>query len=643
LFLLAPVWCRSQSVVSLGPWNLISVNGEVDLKGQYRQLESSFNEVWEDQRSTYLQGGIKLNTRSYFWGRDVIQLDLSGAYSPEMREEDYIVSPDRSEVRTLKKVDLRTTLCNNKPVTVQGFFNFDQNYFNRELLTNVRSNNMLWGGMVSAYNKILPLTVTYRNLKWDQHETQTGRNFSMDQENLQVRASKSFGSRDRNELIYFRNDYLYTYAGLHRTQHLTNQLALNNNVYFDPGRKYNLNSRISWYDQEGSFSFRRFEVLEGVTFQLPHRLRFTANLNLFNLKDLNQELGQKRIRTGLEHRLFESLTSRVFFEYARLNQHAGFVLDERDTRGGFEIRYTKKIPTGTLNLNYRYYRHHHGTEGETGFLVVLNEEKVLSDDAVVLISKPYVDRGSVVIKDASGAIIYQENFDYMLIERANYIEIQRVPGGLIPENGNVFVDYTYRQPGTYAFAENHSHFSINLMLLHRLLELYYHYTVQNYPRVEEGELLTLNYYHQHVYGVRFHLGFIRGGVESDIYRSTIIPYRMWRYYIDMNWNIRSRLQVTANGNIRDYRMIADEVDQLYAHISGKITYRVKPRTNLSISGGYLHNRGRNIDMDLLTSRIELRSVFRKMHAGVGIEIYRRNYMQSKFIFNGGYIQVTRKF
>jgi hypothetical protein len=48
-------------------------------------------------------------------------------------------------------------------------------------------------------------------------------------------------------------------------------------------------------------------------------------------------------------------------------------------------------------------------------------------------------------------------------------------------------------------------------------------------------------------------------------------------------------------------------------------------------------------MDLLTSRIEFRTVFRKLHLAVGLELYRRNYLQSNFMFNGGYIQVTRKF
>ncbi len=633
----------SQPVLRWGPWTLQAVSGEVGFRGQYRQLESAFNEVEEDQRSSYLTGGIKLQTSSYLWDPDVIRIDLGGAYSPEARDEKYIAVPDRSEVRTLKKVDLRTTFCNNRPVTLQGFFNYDQNYFNRELLTNVRSENLLWGGMISLNNRILPLSVTYRNTAWDQRETQTGRHFQMDQENIQVRASRSFGSRDKNELIYSRNNYLYTYSGLHQTAHLTNRVALNNNIYLDSAKNYSLNSRITFYDQSGTTSFNRFEVLEGIMFRLPHHLRLTANWNLFRLKDPVQELNQNRIRAELQHQLFKSLTSRIFAEYGKVGQQAGLSHDEQDVRGGVDLRYTKKIPTGTLQLAYRYYRHRHRTEGESGTVRVLNEEQVLTDGSVTLLNRPYVELPSVVVRDVSGAIIFQPEFDYTLIQRASYVEIQRIPGGQIPDNGSVYIDYTYRQPGTFSYGSNNNYFSASVQLFNRLVELYYHYAVQDYPRVVDGDLLTLNYYHQHVYGIRFDLGMARAGIESDLYRSSIIPYRMWRYYLDMNWNLHSRLLVTVNGNVRDYRMIADEVDQLYANASGKLTWTIRPGMRWSLSGGYLRQRGRNIDLDLLTSRTEFTTSYRSLYLSVGLEMYRRIYRESQFIFNGAYVQITRRF
>jgi hypothetical protein len=384
-------------------------------------------------------------------------------------------------------------------------------------------------------------------------------------------------------------------------------------------------------------------VLEGISLQLPYQLRWTANLNLFNLKDPVQLMDQKRIRTDLQHQLFKSLTSRVSLEYSRLYRRSELTHHEQDILGGFDLRYTKKIPTGTLNINYRYERHQHRTEGETGTMRVLNEEQVLEDGTVVLLDKPYAEISSVVVKDATGAMIYQENFDYILVQRASYIEIQRIPGGQIPDLGYVLIDYTYLQPGNYSYGANNHQFNISLLLFKRFLELYYRYALQDYPRVEEGDLLTLNYYHQHVYGVRFDLGAARGGIESDLYKSSIIPYRMWRYYLDLNWNFRSRLQVTLNGNLRDYKMIADEVDQLYANVSGKITYHFRPQMNVSLAAGYLHQQGRNIDMDLLTSRAEFRSNFRKLQMSVGLEIYRRNYRESEFAFNGVYLQLTRRF
>ena len=89
----------------------------------------------------------------------------------------------------------------------------------------------------------------------------------MDQELVEARASKSFGSRDRSELVYAHHDYLYRYAEIHETAHLIDRFAFNNSVFFDAKRKHNLNSRFSWYNQEGTTSFRRVEILEGLTMQ----------------------------------------------------------------------------------------------------------------------------------------------------------------------------------------------------------------------------------------------------------------------------------------------------------------------------------------------------------------------------------------
>lgn len=642
-FFLLPAWGISHAQSSLGIWQLRHISGELDLKGQYRQLESSFNEVYEDQRSTYLLSGLKINTSSHLWDKDIILIDLGGAYSPELRDEKYLTVPDRSEVRTLKKVDLKTTLFNNKPVSLQGFFNYDQSYFNRELLTNVRSNNRQWGGILSLNTRFLPLTLTYRNQRWDQEEIQTGRMFYMDQESIQARTSKSFGSRDRTELLYSHNNYLYRYAELHQTSHLIDRFSLNNNVFFDEARKYNLNSRFIWYNQDGTTSFSRIELQEGLTLRLPHQFKGMVHFNLYRLNDPLQIWDQKKFRAALEHKLYKSLTTRIFLDYTRIRQEAVSLHTESDARGGIDLKYTKKIPGGILNLGYRYYRQSHSTEGEQGLRQVLNEPQVLSDGGFTLLNKPYVELASVLVKDVTGTIVYQENFDYTLIPRGSYVEIQRIPGGLIPNQGEVNVDYTYIQPGSYSYGANNHQFQASLLLFRRMLELYYRYGEQDYPKVNQGDLLTLNFYRQHVLGVRLDLGMARAGIETDQYDSNIIPYRMMRYYLDVNWNFRSRFLFTLNGNVRDYRMIADEVDQLYANLSGKAAYQIRPKMRVSLEAGYLSQRGTNIDLDLFTSRAEFQAYFNKLQVRLGLDIYKRLYLNSEFAFNGAYLQFIRRF
>ena len=628
---------------SLGIWHFRNISGELDLRAQYRQLVSSFNEVSEDQRSTYLLGGVKLNTNSYLWDEDLILIDLGGAYSPEFRDENYITVPDRSEVRTLKKVDFKTTFLNNKPLTLQAFYNFDQNYYNRELLTNVRSNNQQWGGSLALNNKFLPLTLTYRNQEWDQEEIQTGRIFKMDQESVELRSTKSFGSRDRTEIFYTHHNYLYRYEEVHQTHNLIDRVALNNSVFFDTQRKFNLNSRFTWYKQEGTNTFRRLELQEGLSMQLPHHLRLMGVFNLYNLKDPFQIWDQLRTRVSLQHRLFQSLTSKVYFEYSRVKQEAVSLQNESDIRTGIDLKYSKKIPVGTLNLAYNYFRHEHATDGAPGMLQVLNEEQLISDGEITMLNKPYVELPSVVVKDVTGSVIYQLNFDYILIERSTYVEIQRIPGGLIPNEATLMIDYVFIQPGSYSYGANNHRFSASVLLFKRLLELYYRFSVQDYPKLDNGDLLTLNYYKQHIYGLRLDLGIARAGIEADMYDSNIIPYRMKRYYLDVNWNFKSKFLLTVNGNIRDYRMIADDVNQLYSNISGKLAYRIKPRMRVSLESGYLNQSGPNIDLDLLTARAEFFSEFNKLQVRVGLEMYRRLYLNSEFDFNGAYIQLTRRF
>ena len=220
-----------------GFFNSHFVNGDLKLNGLYRMQQSVISDIKEDQRSAYYIGGLRINTGSYLWNQDLIYINLDGEYNPETRRETYLLVPDRSEVRTLQKIDFKTAIFRKKPVSLNTFVNLNQTYYNRELLTNIKSDNRQFGGLLSFNNKFLPVSISYRKSDWKQKELQTGRSFTMNQNNVIGRISKSFGKNDNHEILYSRDDYKYTYFADKEVNSLVDKISVNNNFYFDRNRK----------------------------------------------------------------------------------------------------------------------------------------------------------------------------------------------------------------------------------------------------------------------------------------------------------------------------------------------------------------------------------------------------------------------
>ena len=342
----------------------------------------------------------------------------------------------------------------------------------------------------------------------------------------------------------------------------------------------------------------------------------------------------------MSHRLYQSLNSSLRLEY---DGAVHSVYREDNLKAGIDIRYEKKIPTGMLTLSYAFNWQRQIRASSPVVIPIFNEDHLLADGKITLLSKPYADLATVVVKDVTGTIIYQPNFDYLLMERNNYLEIQRVPGGQIPNNTAVYIDYYSMLPGSYQYDVNFHSFNADIILFGRIVELYFRFGNQDYHNLKTAEYLTLNYLNQKIYGCRLEYKFASGGVEYETYASSIIPYRMFRYYAQLQGTFRNKLSFAMNGNIRRYRMLYEASNQTYIDITGKIGYMFTSQTNLSFEAGYRKQVGQGIDLDLLTARGEFTTVFRQIMIKVGVEMYQRDYLQENTGLMGGYIRIVRSF
>ncbi len=636
--------CYSQSGSNkMKGWGLMSYSGNVGVGGFYRKQMRTLSNIVDRSEFPFLMGRFSLYTQSFVGHPNLLLLYVGGEFNPGTSKQNYTVSPDRSEALTLSKLNLRAILFNGKPMNLMARFDIGQNLINREYVTSLKTNTRQWGMKYQYKNKILPIDVSYFDRNMDQLELETGRTYRDRQTDLRATAKRSFTKLgDTNELRYTHYTYFRQDHNFNQTDNNYDKWSLYNTYFFDPLKKYMFRSYINTLNQSGILTQNRLQVFETVNFRLPYNFRFNGNYTYLNNKQEVQDFRQNRFDVGLEHQLFSSLRTGVFYEYYK-TVHTAF--DDVSTRAGISINYLKKIPAnGTINLVYNYSRQNQNVKSNPDSIInVTNEEHVLADDQIVLLKRPYVNLATVIVKDINGSIIYQENFDYLLIERNEYVEIDRIPGGQIPNNAVILADYEAAQIGSYSFNANFHSLTVRLTLFERLLEVYYTYANQDYVNVESPNLVSLNYFTRNILGLRVQYKFINAGVERDVYESTIVPYRKMRYFLQMSGKASKKVMLSMNGDVTDLTLTEAETDQLYASAYGKVIYQYKPRIKFNLDLGYRKQLGEQIDLDLFTAKLECNTIFRNIYFKTGVEVYRRYYISEQIDYWGVYFQIDRKF
>ena len=616
----------------------LSISGTLKLGGFYRYLDGYSNEIYNYQRSSLIYGGVQLNTNSYIIHPNFLLLDAGLEYNPEKGQDLFLVVPDQSEVRTLKKLNINGTFFRQKNITIGTFANFNQLYNNRENLSNIKTNSSNWGVNLSYSNKYVPVTAIYNEGKMDEMEIQTGRTYITKFKSIEFKATKSFTTFDMNEIGYSHNDYFRQDINLTRIRNICDNIYLNDNIYFNKTRTSSLFSNISETRQSGNEAYSRFQVMENVSLKLPKEFNLNGGYNYYFTQREFQRINQHSVTAILRHQLYQSLISQLSVEY---NNLFTTFYKESNGRAGIDFGYDKKIPGGHLSLSYKFYWQRQERTSEAVASRIINEEHLLADGQLELLKKANVDPASVSVKDITGTIIYQPNFDYILIPRNGYLEIQRIPGGQIPNNSTVHVDYTSVQPGSYQYDVNFHFFSASVILFKRIIEFYYRLAYQDYHNLKTTDNLTLNYFKQNIFGLRFEYRFASGGVEYELYNSTIIPYRSIRYYLILQGSCQNRFLYSLNGNMHDFYMLDDHSVQKFIDLTGKISYVVSPHFSINVELGYRKQMGQRIDLDLLIARGEIITSIRQISFRIGAETYKRDYLNEKNNFIGSFLKITR--
>ncbi|MBK3515881.1 hypothetical protein [Carboxylicivirga marina] len=621
-------------------WNVLSYEGLVSLESLYgfKYQNYQFENVKTSQ--SFITGALGYKSKNYILHPNLIKLNIDLYYDLKTGESDYIQFPDQSEVRDLKKVYINASIFDTRPVSLLMYTNRSRVVHNREDLTDIYLNNKINGAILRVRNSFAPFSFTAEKSVNIQEEIQSKRTYNY--ENILYQIKSSTNISDRN------NSYIdVSYKSKTQTSNIFGKIYNNifdanfrNQLAFDADRKYTLNTFIRDFSHEqNGIQSSNFLIQENAFLKLPYSFTLNTNYNFRNSTTAGNKISSNQIIGRLSHQLFLSLGSQVFMDYLKSTQPA---MCQNVFAVGGKIDYQKNIPFGKLFLGGGLSQRNVSTDSKGLSRNVYDEQHEISDGTITMLNEPFVDVNSIIVTDITNTVFYEPNLDYIIHERGDYIEIQRVPGGLMANNSLIYVDYSSIQLGSNSYTLNTGLFSAQLFLFNSFLNLYYKSSINEYNDIYNVNPATLNYLTQNIYGVRVKTGIINAGVEYEEHLSRLFPYYMTRYFFNLNSRYK---KIIFSGNcsyqLADY-FDANEYRNFYS-FSSSVSYRINQYSGLNFNAFYNKQDGSNIYIEMLRLKCEYDLNIRRLKGKLSIEYYDQIYYETKLNLFRLSLKLIRRF
>ena len=623
-------------------WNFNYAHGFIGLESNYYYLNTELKTGFiETQRSSQFNGSFSLDTKSSIIHPNFLEIELNGLFRPGTRNDNFIVAPDRTIVTTAERIGFRTNLFKQRPLSGSFYFNYDHSFVRRDFATNIENFRKNVGAFVYFRSYVANFNFNYNYDDWLQDELDLNRYYSSKIHNFRTDVTQSFGKNFDNKLTLNYGDFYRKYS--------YNNFIIANKVFdanlntkfllqmFVPVRYY---SMIAYNKQIGYDNRNKFNVNQNLHTQLPYRLRFNAgyNYNYLKVNLFSSEL--HKINFELNHQLYNSLNTFISFDFTNYKQHLYLEKTNRFTLG---FDYTKKIPFGNLRLSYSYSQYKRSTESNTNVNVIYSEPHQLTDGEIELLNNPNVFRNTIEVTDEKNIVVFQEGFDYEIIDHGEFFEIRRLPGGQIPNKGLVLVNYSFLMDNSYKFTSPNHHFLVGLNLFDNFLQFSYSGFEINYNNLENVRYIVLKWVSQRILSVTMNYAGFKTGMEFNSYKSNIVPYESVRYFAQYDHLLENTALLSLILNYKTLFLTDQNQRQNYADAVGRVMFYLSRISKLLVEGSYRFQEGIGIDLDLLKFKTEYQLNFRAMQLAIGVELYDRTYIQERRQYLNGYISLRRNF
>jgi hypothetical protein len=619
-------------------WGWMSLKGGIALEGLYRhqktELRRGFREVLE---YSSLQALLKFASQSYILHPNFFKLDTQIQFRPGTQDYNYLVIPDRTETRTFGRYRLAGTFFQKKPVSLQLFRFYDRGLIHRENLSSLSSRRSSWGMVFRFRNRFAPFQITYSKNETYQKEIATQRVFFDARRNFQALLNASFSEKDSHTLSYsilrFRRRYFVPKIYVSEIR----SLLMRNRFIFGKDNAHSLFLNWGWDNQYGRLPYDRRRAGANLSLSLPLGVNLGSAAQFFSYEQNNFRTTLHLINSYLRYQIYESLFLQGGYEYSRIRQSS---FTELNYSRSFSADYRKKIPTGLFRLNYRIEVRRREKNAASSLLEIRNLELRFDEWDQIQLTEPYIDVNSIRVRDAEGNE-YQWNVDYFIVLRGQITEIHRIPGGLIPPKGTVYIDYNAIQEPSYKYIARTQARGGNLSLFRNFLYVFYNRITNNFEPVS-GFQPILRTVDRRLYGAQLTFKGLSLGYKVDDYASNLLPYFQESWEVNLSLRPRWSTLLAFNGAKRDYYLIDQDQHQKFIDFSGMFSHQISRNWSMEINASSRVQKGWGIDLDLNMLRGAIRGRIRQLHLTFSVEMYRRNFLGDKIDYRSYRLEIERK-
>ncbi len=516
---------------------LTEVKGSLELALTVEDDSESFRGDGENStQDIFFEESLRLQTRGYLYHPNFLEFGLGGRFG--LVQESFRSSSQDSgsgfDNNSVEDYDVNLLFLKEKdyPLTLfaRRYQAIERRTFLRAVTQQVETAGLGW----QYRSDILPIRLRLQRSQTVSQGAHDGQPDSTHRDdNLRLETGWSDTAIGDIALSY---EYQAVTEETDSIDYTVHRADFSDDVEFGAGDAHRLHSEARYFEQVGPNNYTEAMWRQRLRLQHAENLSSWYGLELADHRRSSASSAESRdhygdLSTGVQHLLFQSLTSTVDGAFRRTDYDADARNDELDIGGA--LGYRKHNPWGILTANYGLRWQHDQRDSPAGVDAMHREQRTFRDPDPVVLYDAGTDPASIVITKADLTRTYQRDIDYAILEFGGTIEIHRRPAGRIADGETVWVEYAVVQSASattnttrqsYGIGQ---HFSFGLSLYYRGLR-------QDQSTTPSTAALDDNS-RNHLLGARYSPGAFQITTEYETEESNT-PYDAYR--VNAGWSRR---------------------------------------------------------------------------------------------------------